>query len=540
MKTQPIFTGLRAEVAAHIELQEQKINALKKQVENLSALVRKLRDAKFGSSSERIKYIFDTNQLTLFNEKEVAAAAEPTPPEPEAITITYERKRKPKRTKNQLAELLPVREVVIDIPEDERNCNISNGDMNPIGREFVRQELGFIPAQAYVTKTYRVNYGCNDCIKETDEANIIKPPVPVPVVRGGLASPESIAHVMYQKYVNAMPLYRQEKDWKNFGVDICRGTLANWIIYASKHWLRPLWDEWKNILITSPLILADETVIQVLREPGKTPQSESRMWVYATGRGGPAPIILFEYQPTRAGEHARRFLAGAGGEKEFFLHTDGYPGYSKVLNAISCGCWAHMRRKFKDAMPKEPPPDNPGFIGLTYCQKLFELEKRFGAEKLTPTQRYDMRLIESQPVLDAFFAWVCTLDPLAGARLAAAVTYAKNQRKELNAFLLDGHIDISTNMIENAIRPMALGRKNWLFSHSVAGAQASAMAYSVIGTAFANGINPYEYLLYLFTNLPQVIYKKDKPDLSPFFPWTDGVAEQCKESRIQFRQSLIV
>jgi len=535
MKNIAILAGLPAEVVTHIESQDEEIDALKKQVEKLNALVRQYKDALFAPKSEKSKYILDTNQLALFNEAEIIAATEPDPPEPELITITY--KRKPKRTKKELAETLPVREEVIDIPEDERCCNICEGDLRPIGREFVRRVLDFIPAQAYITETFRINYSCNDCIKETDEANIIKPAVPVAVVPRGLASPSSVAYAMYQKYVNAMPLYRQQEDWKNHGVNISRGTLANWIIYTSKHWLRPLWDAWREILLTAPVVLADETVIQVLKEPGKTPQSESRMWVYATGRAGPAPIVLFEYQPTRAGEHAIRFLSGA--EHEFFLHTDGYPGYSKVPNVINCGCWAHCKRKFKEAMPNKAPADNPGLIGLRYGKKLFHIEKDFDKRKLSPQERHNERQIKSKPILDAFFAWVDSLDPLAGSKLATAVTYAKNQKEELMAFLLDGHIDISTNLIENKIRPVALGRKNWLFADSVAGAQASAIAYSVVGTAKANGLNPYDYLLFLFSKLPQILTKEENPDLSPFFPWTDGVAEQCKDFRVQLERALV-
>jgi len=322
-----------------------------------------------------------------------------------------------------------------------------------------------------------------------------------------------------------MPLYRMEKDWENFGVKISRATLANWIIYTSLRWLLPLWYALKALLLESPVILADETVIQVLNEPGKSPQSESRMWVYCTGNlARPPPIVLFEYQPSRSGEHPKVFLEGI--RDPFYLHTDGYIGYDAVKNAIHCGCYAHLRRKFEEAMPKNAPKDNSARIGFEYCQKLFSLEREF--EELDPDKRLEQRIKRSKPVLDKFYVWLGTLNPLAGSKLAKAIGYAINQKGPLSAFLLDGRIEISTNRIENKIRPFAVGRKNWLFSDTVDGARASAVAYSIIQTAIANGINPYQYLNYLFTELPTVLTKDPDADLSRFFPWTSEAQKKCK------------
>jgi transposase len=477
--------------------------------------------ARFGSSSEQAKYILSDEyaQGSLFNEAEACARED----EPEPVIIE-QHTRKAKRTKEELAKDLPVKEVIIDIPGGERVCNICESELHAIGRELVRRQLEIIPAQAFVTETYRINYSCDACKKETDDANIIKPEVPEPVVKRGLASPSSAAHVMYEKFVNAMPLYRQAKNWETFGVQISRATLANWIIYTSNHWLLPLWDAFKAILLKSHVILADETTCQVLKEPGKTPQSKSQMWVYCTGKvAKPPPIVLFEYQPSRAGDHPKAFLEGA---KDYYLLTDGYSGYNAVENAIRCCCWAHLRRKFNDAMPKNAPKDNNARIGLEYCQKLFALERKF--EDLTPEERLKQRIELSKPVLDKFYGWVGTMDPLAGAKFAEAIVYAVNKKDQLSVFLLDGCVEISTNRIENLLRPFTLGRKNWLFADTVRGAQSSAIAYSIIQTAVANGLNPYQYLLYLFTELPTVLTKDPEADLSRFFPWTDEVQQRCK------------
>jgi len=513
--------GLPTPAIEYINGLENKLDQMQLRIDNLTELLLLAQKSRFGSSSEQVKYILDDGfeQDTLFNEAEACANEDET-----ETVIVEQHTRKAKRTKEELAKDLPVQEVVIDIPEDERTCNICEGDLHAIGREFVRRELGIIPAQAFVTDTYRINYSCSDCFKETDDANILKPEVPEPVVKRGLASPSSTAHVMYQKFVNAMPLYRQAKDWETFGVTISRATLANWIVYTSNHWLLPVWNALKSILLESPVILADETTLQVLKEPGKAPQSKSQMWVYCTGNVPRAPpIVLYEYQPSRSGDHPKEFLKGI---KDFYLLTDGYSGYNAVENAIRCCCWSHQRRKYQEAMPKDAPKDNPARIGFEYCQKLFMLERKF--EVLTPAKRRKERIKNSKPVLDKYYGWVESVNPLAGSKLAEAIVYAINQKEPLSAFLLDGCIELSTNRIENKIRPFTVGRKNFLFCDTVRGAQASAVAYSIIQTAIANGLNPYQYLLYLFMELPTVLAKNPDADLSAYFPWSDTIQEKCK------------
>ena len=184
-----------------------------------------------------------------------------------------------------------------------------------------------------------------------------------------------------------------------------------------------------------------------------------------------------------------------------------------------------MRRKYTDALPKNAPKENKARIGLEFCQKLFDLERKF--QDITPEERLKQRLTQSKPVLDAYFAWVETVNPLAGSKLAQAITYAKNQKEPLMRFLHDGRIEISTNRVENSIRPFAVGRRNWLFADTISGAKASAVAYSIIQTARSNGLNPYNYLVYLFTHLPDVLTKDKDADLSSFFPWDEHVRAQC-------------
>ena len=347
------FTGLAPEVTSYIssletelteqktKLQEQskKVELQQVRIDKLMDILAKLQKSMYGQSSEKSRYVLEDNpdQVLLFNEAEVEA--KPKAPEPDKVAVSGY-KRKPKRTREELAADIPVVEILCELDEDKLVCGKCNGKMRVLGKEFVREELEIIPQQVRRYRYFELSYVCEDCEKETGEATIVKAPTPVPVIKRSLASPSTVAHVMYQKYVNGMPLYRQEKDWANQGVILSRATLANWIIRSSTDWLLPLWERMKYHLLKQDVVHADESVIQVLKEEGKKPSSESRMWVYCSGNTGAAPVVLFEYQPTQSGEHARRFLEGFHG----FLQTDGYAGYNKVQDVTRCGCWAHYPR----------------------------------------------------------------------------------------------------------------------------------------------------------------------------------------------------
>lgn len=502
---------------------ENYISSLEQQVENLTELVSKLQKIVFGQSSEKTRYAAktdDSEQMSFFNEAEKLADERVPEPKLEKTAVSGHTRRK-KRTREQLAAGLPVEVVTCELPEEERVCNRCGSALRNLGKEYVRSEIMYVPAHVRIVRYFRQNYVCPKCESETTEATIVKSPVPQPVIQKSLASPSSVAHVMYEKYANAMPLYRQEQDWKNKGVDISRATLANWIIRSSNLWLKPLYEEMKKDLLAQEVIHADETVVQVLKEPNKSPTSESRMWVYCSGKTGGHPNILFEYQPSRSGQHARTFLQGFHG----YLQTDGYAGYNAVEGVTRCGCWAHLRRKFKEALPsKNPPADSQAAIGLDFCNQLFALEKQW--IDLTAEERLKQRQEHSKPLLEAYWSWLETVNPLAGSGLGKAVQYALNQKESLNVFMLDGQIELSNNRAENAIRPLVLGRKNWLFSDTPKGADASATVYSIIETAKANKLNPYEYLVHIFRSLPN-LKELNSETLEAFLPWSPQVQELC-------------
>jgi len=517
-----ILTGLTPEVTTYIETLEDTIEKKQIRIDQLSDLLLKMQKAMYGSSSEKSRYVLGEGQISLFNEAE--SLLDNTAPEPKPETLVDSYKRKSKRTKEELIKDLPVIEIHCELPEEELLCSKCGDEMRTLGKESIREELEIIPAQIRVLRYIRHSYVCKSCEKETGEATIKKAPAPAPVIRKSMASASTIAHVMYQKYVNGMPLARQEKDWSYQGVILNRATLANWVIRAATIWFAPLWNLMKTYLLQRAVILCDETVIQVLKEEGKKPSSESRMWVYASSNSGEPQIILFEYQPTRSGEHARRFLEGFNG----YLQTDGYKGYDKVPDVIRAGCWSHLRRRYEEAMPKNEKDREGSFavIGFDYCNKLFDIEREL--KDLPAEERLVERKKQSLPILEAYLEWLGTVHALEGSPLAEAVNYSRNQQPALNRFLEDGRIELSTNRVENAIRPFVVGRGNWLFADTVRGAQSSAIVYSIVESAKANNLNVYQYLVYLLSLMPMLDFKNDPSQLDKLLPWSDSLPSQCR------------
>jgi len=278
--------------------------------------------------------------------------------------------------------------------------------------------------------------------------------------------------------------------------------MANWLLKASKDWLEPFYEEMKLKLLKHNVLHIDETTVQVLKEPGKAAQSKSYMWLYRTSGEARNQIILYDYQPDRRYIRPREFL----GEFSGFIHTDGYEAYHKLPDNITVvGCLAHLRRKFVDGLkilPKERKKDSSLLRGVEYCDKLFRYEREFTL--LTPKERLDKRQSLSKPLFDEFYNWMEGLGALPSSMLGKAVSYARSQRKYIERYLTDGRLEISNNRAERSIKPFVIGRKNWLFSNTPAGARSSAIYYSLIVTATENGLNPFEYLTWILTQMPNL------------------------------------
>lgn len=313
-----------------------------------------------------------------------------------------------------------------------------------------------------------------------------------------------------------VPLYRQEQEWKRQGILLSRQTMSNWLLRASEEWLQPVYDALRQRLLEHEVLHADETVLQVLREPGKTAQSKSYMWLYRTGSDTATPIVLMDYQQSRKAEHPKEFLGGWSG----YLHADGYAGYHKLPARITVvGCWAHARRKFDEALKALPKQDQSGSGALTgkqYCDRLFAIERELA--DLPHEERYFQRQERAKPVLGEFFAWLQEQAGHLGKNtLGKAVRYTLEQWQYLERYLLDGRLEISNNRAERSIKPFVIDRKNFLFANTPRGAQASAAIFSLVETAKENGLNSYDYLTYIFSHAPQ--WANDIPaHFSKFMP----------------------
>lgn len=507
----------------------QKITALENRISDLEQENKRLHDTVdyltrklFGRSSEKTS-VLSLGQLSFFDEAETHA--DPKAPEPDLQEVQNYHRKKFKGQKAELLKDIPHTKRLCSLAEEDRFCEACGTTLVSVGEEFVRTEVEYIPAKVRVIDYYRETFECRTC-RKNGEPYMEKSPMPYPVVQHSMASPSTVAWVMHQKFVNALPLYRQEKEWQSLGVNLSRATMANWIIAASRDWLIPLVDLMHEKLLQEKYLHADETTVQVLNEEGRKNTTDSYMWVYSTGKYCKYPIRIFEYQPGRSGKYPQKFLKGFNG----YLHTDAYSGYNKVPGITRCLCWTHLRRTFVDALPKDikSPEATIPSQGITFCNKLFEIEKTL--EDFQCEERKSERLKHAKPVLDAFWSWVDSTKGkvLPKSKLSEAINYALNHKEDLMNYLLDGNCSISNNLAENCIRPFTIGRKNWLFSGSPKGAAASAAVYSIIESAKANGLNPYKYLYFIFSELPGVQFGQNPEFLEDYLPWSPDVQETCK------------
>ena len=453
---------------------ENRVSSLEKQNAELTEKIawyeeqfRLSKQRQFGTSSEKTPV--DQIELPLFNEGEVCQNEQVK--EPTIEEITYERKKKRKSRTDHMKDL-PVETVIYNLSPSEQVCSCCDGILHEMKTE-IRRELKVIPAEVKVIEHHRSVYACRSCERHGTEASLTYAPMPAAVFPKSMASPSALAHILSQKFIQGLPLYRQEAEWKRFGVNLSRQTMSNWIMYASKTYVEPLYQRMHHHLLNEKVLHADETTVQVIKEEGRAASNKSYMWLYrTTGMIGPT-IVLFDYQTTRASKHPDKFL----GSFEGYLHVDGYVGYHK-LKATLVGCWAHARRKFHEAI-KSAPKNTLGEPtlaehGFDFCNRLYKIEK--GLLSLSAKERYDARLEQSKPIVDAFFAWVQTtkLKVTPKSLLGQALTYAFNQKMKLYVFLEDGHLEIDNNRSERSIKPFVIGRKNWLFSATSKGARSSA------------------------------------------------------------------
>jgi len=476
--------------------------------------IRHLRDKLFGRKSEKMADDSGARPLPLFDMPEPEDTELPDAEEKKIEIPGHTRK---KAGRKPLPEDLPRVEVVHDLPEEEKVCGCGC-QLSRIGEE-VSEQLDIIPARMQVIRNIRPKYACRQCEGVEDDGPSVKiAPVPAQIIPKSMATAGLLAYVLTGKFVDALPFYRQEKQFIRLGVELNRATMCNWAMKAAEA-CQPLLNLLQEEVVSGPVVNVDETPVQVLNEPGRDPTSKSYMWLFR--RGGPKKkILLYQYHPTRAGDVASAFLRGFEG----YVQTDGYSGYDfldSVPGIRHIGCWAHSRRKFMDvikAQGKNRKKTGSADVALKYIRDIYKIEKEAKKKELSAKEIYLVRQEQSKPTLEQFKKWLAirALQTPPKGLLGKAISYTLKQWDRLVGYLEDGVLSPDNNAVENGIRPFVVGRKNWLFSGTPRGAAASAALYSLIETAKANDLEPYSYLRYIFEELPTATTLEDVEALLPW------------------------
>jgi transposase len=466
-------------------------------IKDLKEIIERFNRKTYGQSSEKVS----SDQINMFDEAELESQAETEDdPSDDKITVPeHERKKRGKRGK--IPDHLPREVVIVDL--ENKICSNDGTELVCIGED-VSERLEIIPAKIKVIKTITKKYACKICeIISTGTA-------PLEMIPKSLASASLLSYIAVSKYADALPLYRQEAIFNRVGIELHRQTMARWMITVGEK-IDPLITLLREELLKENYIHMDETTVQVLNEEGKKAQSKSYMWVQA--RSGPKPIILFHYAKNRSAQHSELLLEDFSG----YLHVYGYDGYAPVCekNHITrLGCWAHARRKFFDAF-KSSQGNVIGKQGLVFFKKIYEIEDKIRG--LSSLEKFERRQNESLKIAEEFKEWVdekilkTTPKSIGGNALG----YVRNEWKYLLACFSSGEVEIDNNFIESHIRPFTIGRKNWMFSATPEGASASANIYSLVETAKANGLEPFEYLNKVFKKLPMAQTEQDFLELLP-------------------------
>ena len=493
-----------AERSAELEARERRIRLLEE-------ALRVLKADRYGASREKLSVA--PGQGGLFNEAEATMELTEAVGAEVDLTATPLREDK-KRSANKpgrkaLASHLPRIPIVYELPESERHCACGSV-LIEIGAE-VSEQLDYLPAKVQVLQHVRKKYacpGCEQCLKTAV--------LPAQILPKSNAAPGLLAHLVTAKYVDALPLYRQEAIFERHGVSLPRATQAAWIIALAER-VQPLINLMDERLLESGYIRMDETPVQVLKSE-KAATSNHFMWVRMAGPPRER-ILLFDYDASRGAEVAARLLEGAHG----YLQSDGYGAYDEVAqryHLTHCGCVAHARRRFFEAIKALPKSEQKAATaaheGVRRIDALYDIERE--AKGLSDAERATLRQQKAVPQLDALHEWASALQEhtLPSGKLGEALDYLIKQWPKLTRYVEDGRLAIDTNGVENAIRPFALGRRNWLFADTVKGAKASASLYSLVQSARANELEPYAYLRPLFAKLPAA---KSVEDFEALLPW---------------------
>lgn len=510
------FPDLPPEVQAYIRALETRNAELSERVRYVEEQFRLAQLKRYAPSSEK-------RSDRVFNE---AGQVDPAPElDSDTIPLTPPETGMPElappaqqtRGRKPLPADLPRKRIEYDLAEEQKICACCQGALHRIGED-ISEQLHIPPQTPWVWQHVRFKYGCRHCERHGISAPVVRAAMPAQPLPGSVADAATIATVMTGKYADGMPLYRMEAVLGRVGIALSRGTMGHWMIGASQRHLQRLYEAMHAVLLAQPLIHGDETRVQVLHEEGKRAQSQSYMWVYRSAESSTTPVVLFEYQPGRGQQYPQAFLQSYAGT----LMTDGYSAWRTLTGVTHLGCMAHARRYFDEAAKAQGKADKRARQALDMIARLYQVEALARGDLPAGHTRADythrLRQQHSVPVLSVLRTWLDqqAAQVLPKSLLGEAITYARNQWSYLSRYTDDGNAPIDNNAVERDIRPFTTGRKNWLFSDTVAGAQASAVIYSLMLTCRACGVEPYAYLCHVLTELPLRAEGADLHDLLPF------------------------
>ena len=515
-----------------LQKQETRIQLLEEQKKELEFLNAMLSDRltlaqkkRFGASSE--KYAEGYTQMNLFNEAEQEADPNASEPDLEEVHPSpYRRKKRRGKKEEDLSSFETTEVIEYKLTGTDGYCPDCNTKYKVVTKETVKR-LKFIPARFEVVEEVTFVYSCPKC------GAMKRPEKTAPLLKGSVATPSLVAGIINAKYVNGMPLARQEREFARYDLDLSTKTMANWIIQCADRYLQPLYDLMKEELLRSKYLHGDETRIQVIDEPDQKGSTQNWMWVYLTDESSGSPqMVLFQYERTRAGYHPKEFL---GNLFEGYFTCDGYQAYHSLPDGITVtGCMAHARRRFDEALTvlkkdftKEQLKETTAYQAMERIGMLYKIEGMIRDK--SPEERYEERQKQAKPLLEAFFEWLHTLEDSVdrSSLIGEAVLYTLNQEVYLKRYLEDGHLSIDNLAAERSLKNFATGRRNWLFAKSIHGAQASATVYSITETAMLNGLKPYHYLTYVLEKMKDLGPFPEKEAILELLPWSTSLPADC-------------
>ena len=489
--------------------------------------------ARFGRKTETLEAL---GQLNLFNEVETAADEKAA--EPAIISKASGKKQKGKR-KQDLSKL-PRTVVSHELSDAELTEVFGTNKWTRLADE-VYCKVEYHPAWQEVLEHHVAVYAGKK--NNSDERTVVRAKHSVDLIEKSIATPSLVAAVMNAKYVNAMPLYRIEQEFQRQDLNISRQNMANWVILSTDRCLSKMYDLLHKKLCGQHVIQADETTVKVVRD-GRSAQSNSYMHVFRTGEFQTEnPIILYKYAPNRGHQVAAAFLTDFSG----FMESDAFSGYKTLERENSriraCFCWAHARRDFANAIKALKPEEKAlarGSVAETALEKIAEIYRLENELKtLTPKERLCRRQKDIAPLVEDYFAWVKqeSRKPVLSEYTTSGLRYSLNQEQQLRMFLTDGEIPIDNSATERAIRPFTVGRANWHLIDTPKGAEASAIVYSIVETAKANHLKPYEYLEFLLQQISTHLYSgnynpEDDTYLEKLLPWAQEIPQRCRKTSL--------